>query len=179
MNSVRTPKGTELPLINLKGKAYLQVAHRLIWFNEVAERYSMDTFVHANSNDDKATVTATISVYDGKGEMIKRASGTKSEHKAHFPDFLEKAETGAIGRALAMLGYGTQFALADLDEEHRIVDSPVAIPAKATEAPATAAEKPAPKKIDKSTWRRVGSTPAAEPAKEAPAKAPASNDLGI
>jgi hypothetical protein len=32
--------------------------------------------------------------------------------------------SGAIGRALAALGYGTQFA-PELDEQHRIVDSPV------------------------------------------------------
>ena len=36
----------------------------------------------------------------------------------------EKAETKAVGRALAMLGYGTQFA-PELDEGERIVDSPV------------------------------------------------------
>ena len=63
----------------------------------------------------KATVT------DGKGG---HATGTKTENAANFPDYVEKAETGSIGRALAALGYGTQFA-PELDEEHRIVDSPV------------------------------------------------------
>jgi hypothetical protein len=57
-------------------------------------------------------------VTDGKGG---RATGTKSEKAVSFPDFIEKAETGAIGRALAALGYGTQFA-PELNEEHRIVD---------------------------------------------------------
>lgn len=63
----------------------------------------------------RATVT------DGKGG---RATGTKSENAASFPDYIEKAETGAIGRALAALGYGTQFA-PEMDEAHRIVDAPV------------------------------------------------------
>ena len=58
---------------------------------------------------------------DGKGGV---GTGTKSEKAASFPDFIEKSETGAIGRALAALGFGTQFA-PELDEEHRIVDSPV------------------------------------------------------
>ena len=40
-----------------------------------------------------------------------RASGYGSESKADFADYIEKAETKAIGRALAALGYGTQFAL--------------------------------------------------------------------
>ena len=31
--------------------------------------------------------------------------------------------SGAIGRALAMLGYGTQFTGDELNEEHRIVDA--------------------------------------------------------
>src|SRR5438034_1523983 len=60
-------------------------------------------------------------VKNGKGGI---GTGTKSEKAASFPDYIEKAETGAIGRALAALGYGTQFA-PDLDEQHRIVDAPV------------------------------------------------------
>src|SRR6266446_5272420 len=60
-------------------------------------------------------------VKNGKGGI---GTGTKSEKAASFPDYIEKAETGAIGRALAALGFGTQFA-PELDEEHRIVDSPV------------------------------------------------------
>ena len=58
---------------------------------------------------------------DGKGGV---ATGTKSEKAASFPDYIEKAETGSVGRALAALGYGTQFA-PELNEEHRIVDAPV------------------------------------------------------
>lgn len=61
-------------------------------------------------------------VKDGKGGV---AMGTKSEKAASFSDYIEKAETGAIGRALAALGYGTQFAGDEFDERHRIVDAPV------------------------------------------------------
>lgn len=66
----------------------------------------------------KATVTLQI------GNMIKRASATKSERAVDFPDFIEKANTGAVGRALAMIGFGTQFA-PEFDEGSRIVDAPV------------------------------------------------------
>ena len=47
----------------------------------------------------------------------------KSETMSDFRDYFEKAETKAIGRALAMLGYGTQFA-PELDEAERVVDTP-------------------------------------------------------
>ena len=44
-----------------------------------------------------------------------------------FPDYVEKAETGAIGRALGVLGYGTQFAPEFDEGTERIVDSPMPI----------------------------------------------------
>jgi hypothetical protein len=55
------------------------------------------------------------------------AQAHKAENKTGdgFKDYLEKAETGAIGRALAMCGYGTQFTGDELDEGVRIVDAPV------------------------------------------------------
>lgn len=61
-------------------------------------------------------------VTDGKGGI---ATGTKTENAASFPDYLEKAETGAIGRALAALGFGTQFTGDELDEGDRLADAPV------------------------------------------------------
>lgn len=124
MKTVSTPKGTTLPLMQLKGKDYLQVAHRLIWFNEVESNFAIDNQV-INLTDEVATVRTTISIFNKEGNLVKRATGTKTEHKKDFADFLEKSETGSLGRALAMLGYGTQFAIADLDEGERIVDSPM------------------------------------------------------
>jgi len=52
----------------------------------------------------------------------------KFEDAVGFADFREKAETGAIGRALALIGYGTQFCADELDEGARIVDSPIGKP---------------------------------------------------
>lgn len=59
------------------------------------------------------------------GNVKKRGMGNKAECAANFSDYKEKAQTGAIGRALATLGYGTQFTADEFDEGHRIVDSPV------------------------------------------------------
>lgn len=154
MKTLKSPKGNELPLTNLKGKGYLMVAYRLQWLNEDTElkkhSFSIDTVV-LNKTEDEATVRATVSVFDETGRLLRTAPGTKTETKEGFADFLEKAETGAIGRALAMIGYGTQFALADLDEGARIVDSPVVdVKASAKEED----EKPA----KKNTFRRPATT---------------------
>jgi hypothetical protein len=64
-------------------------------------------------------------IFDETGRLI--ATGTKTEYSERFTDFAEKAETGAIGRALAIAGYGTEAAI-DLDEgleKERIADAPV------------------------------------------------------
>lgn len=123
---------------------YLPVQWRLVWFRSICPEgtidteeleYELDREVEAETyvwNSEKRRSEKVIKkargyaryravVTDGKGG---RATGTKSENAANFADFGEKAETGAIGRALAALGYGTQFA-PELDEQHRIVDAPV------------------------------------------------------
>jgi hypothetical protein len=140
MKTVTTPKGTALPLANLKGKDYLMVAHRLQWFNETETNFRIETdFLLVN--DDQTVARATVTVFDKEGKEVKRASATKRETKKDFSDHTEKAETSAVGRALAMLGYGTQFAISDLDEGDRIVDSPVADTRGAASKPAESVSK--------------------------------------
>src|ERR1035437_5312714 len=123
-NTVRTPKGTELPLLNLKGKDYLQVAHRIQWFNEVADRFRVVTQFIKLDNE-QTIAQAHVTIFNKEGVEIKAVTATKRETKKDFSDHTEKAETGAIGRALALAGFGTQFAVSDLDEGSRLADAPV------------------------------------------------------
>lgn len=119
MKTFKTPKGTELPFLNLKGKDYLQVMHRLVWFREEHPDWSIVTSL-VESND--KYVVARSEIIDSSNRVI--ATAHKREDYAHFGDAIEKSEAGAIGRALSYCGYGTQFA-PELDEEDRIVDAPV------------------------------------------------------
>jgi hypothetical protein len=145
-------------LIELKSKngvqQYLEVKFRLVWFREIYPHGTIETeLVHLDLDREteeevfvwnaekrrsekvlkkaKGVAIFHAVVRDGKGGV---GSGTKMEKAASFPDFCEKAESGAIGRALATLGFGTQFVGDDLSEAHRIVDSPV-VPTQA-QAPA-------------------------------------------
>ena len=124
---------------------YLPVQWRLVWFRSLCPDGTIETeIVHLDLdreteeetyqwNNDLRRSEKVIkrapgfavfraTVRDGRGGV---ATGTKSEKAASFPDFIEKAETGSIGRALAALGYGTQFTGDEFDERHRIVDAPV------------------------------------------------------
>jgi hypothetical protein len=134
--------------IQLKSKAgsqdYLPVQWRLVWYRSVCPQGTIDTEeivvdldreVEAEAfvwNAEKRRSEKVIKqakgyarfravVTDGKGG---RATATGSEAAVDFPDYIEKAETKAVGRALAALGYGTQFA-PEFGENHRIVDAPV------------------------------------------------------
>ncbi len=136
-------------LIQIKGRNgsadYLPVQWRLVWFRSLCPDGTIETeIVHLDLdreteeesyqwNSETRRSEKVIKrapgfavfraiVKDGRGGM---AIGTKSEKAASFGDFIEKAETGAIGRALAALGYGTQFTGDEFDEQHRIVDAPV------------------------------------------------------
>lgn len=116
----KTLKGTELPLLNLRGKEYLEVKYRLVWFREDHPDWSIETEL-ISVTDVSAYAKATVR--DETGRII--ATSHKFESIQGFPDFIEKAETGSIGRALALIGYGTQFCADELDEGQRIVDAPV------------------------------------------------------
>ena len=112
--------GNELPIMDIKGKDYLQVAYRLVWFREQCPDWSIETEL-VQSSENFTLFKATIK--DPSGKVI--ATAHKQENQKGFPDnHLEKSETGAIGRALAMCGYGTQFA-PELEEGERLADSPL------------------------------------------------------
>jgi hypothetical protein len=143
----RVPFNPNEHLMQIKNRGgatdYLPVQWRLVWFRSLCPNGTIETEIvhldmdreteeegYAWNNETRRSekvmkralgfAICRATVKDGRGGV---AMGTKSEKAASFPDFLEKAETGAIGRALAGLGYGTQFA-PELDEQHRIVDAP-------------------------------------------------------
>lgn len=126
---VVTEKGTVLPLLNLKGKKYLMIAYRLQWLSEKYDNYTIDTEFPV-LNEEQTVAKATVTLFDKDGKVIRKAMAAKRETKKDFPDHMEKAETAAIGRALSMLGLGTQHAIADLDEGTRLADSPLEEPKK-------------------------------------------------
>lgn len=127
-------------------KPYLPVVHRIAWFRDVCSEDSIETeMLHLDLDREteeevsvwnaerrryekvmkhaKGFVIFRAIARDGKGGI---ATGTKSEKAAVFPDFIEKCESGSIGRALAALGYGTQFTGDELEASHEIVDATTA-----------------------------------------------------
>jgi hypothetical protein len=99
---------------------YLPVAARIAWFRKEHPLWSIITEVEQLANK---AVVMKATIKDMLGSVI--ATARKKETEIGFPDYIEKAETGAIGRALAMCGYGTLQA-PEFDEQDRLADAPVA-----------------------------------------------------
>ncbi len=78
------------------------------------------------------SVIMKAQILDTTGRLL--SEGIKYEDKTGFFDYLEKCESSAIGRALAFLGYGTQYALELEEGEDRLADAP------ATDKPKTIEE---------------------------------------
>jgi hypothetical protein len=95
------------------GRLYLPAAQRLVWFRDECPDWGITTeMIEGGQEAGFATVRATVS--NPEGRVI--ASGLKTETRQDFPaGWVEKAETGAIARALAVAGFGTQFS-PELDE---------------------------------------------------------------
>ena len=132
--SFTTSKGLELPLLNHKNKEYLQVMHRIQWFRSEHPTGILKTTMLSHQGEGQteyAVFKTEVYVDTDRGPMCI-ATGHKKETRAGFDDFMEKAETGSIGRALALCGYGTVFAADEFEEGNRLADSPVPILEKTT-----------------------------------------------
>jgi hypothetical protein len=120
-------------LMNLKGKDYLNVQNRLIWFIRdqralIAQGLATTTYVVRNElvEQDREGGWAHFKTYV-RDVLGNEATMYGSESAKDFPDYAEKAATKSLGRALLALGYGAGSA-PELDEGERVVDSPVARP---------------------------------------------------
>jgi hypothetical protein len=102
-------------------KDYLPVAARVLWFREKfppESGWGIDTTL-VDGGYEKKFAVYRCEIFNPEGQLI--ASGHNVEDVKGFGDFMQKAETGAIGRALATLGFGTMAAL----DEGEVVDSPI------------------------------------------------------
>lgn len=85
----------------VKGRDYLEVKWRIAWMRSEHPDAILDTDLVSHA-DDRAIMRAIVTLPDGGS-----ATGWGSETSASFENYIEKAETKAIGRALTALGYGT------------------------------------------------------------------------
>ena len=116
-------------LTRVNGSEYLEVKWRLVWLRDRHPHSQVETELIEHRGG-WALFRARVTAVDEGGVLRGSATGWGQESEGDFRDYLEKAETKAIGRALAALGFGTQFCS---DHEFgaaagRVVDQPVRRP---------------------------------------------------
>lgn len=118
---MRAPSFDTAPYMKvLGGKKYLPVAPRIAWLREVYPEARIETEIHTLDLDAKLCIAHARITIPSTGAS---AEDYGSETERDFKDYIEKAITKSVGRALASLGFGTLMAQ-ELDEGERIVDSP-------------------------------------------------------
>lgn len=148
-------------LRKLAGRDYLEVKWRLLWLRTEHPDAIMETEM-VRLDESFALFRAKVAI-PGGGE----ATGWGSETRQDFFDFIEKAETKALGRALAALGYGTQFcedfdfAAGSAGNAH-VVDSPVEFVPRGGESGANS--------VDRGTPSRPAAIPQASSSLATPAQ---------
>lgn len=100
--------------VDIKGKQYVPVAERVIWFNENVEDGSITTELLSEPAADRIVIKATVEA--GGKVFTGHAQETIGEGFINKTSALENAETSAVGRALAMMGIGVIESIASSDE---------------------------------------------------------------
>ena len=136
---------------------YLDVKWRLLWLRREHPDAEILT--------DLVKIEPTLAIFKATVTLPTggKATGYGSETAGDFGDFIEKAETKAIGRALNALGYGAHFS-----ENGEDVSGPATPPARHEPLPA-----PRPSPEHRAANRPEPAAPARREAAPAPARAAA------
>lgn len=128
--------------IEVEPKPYMQVAQRLVWFNHEKSDWVIETEIESEfesaSGQRYVRFKCSIKTPDGLTKRVAR----KTTQILSALDY-DKCETGAIGRCLALLGYGTQYAQDDLEDD--IVDAPTNLKTENKSEQKKETQKPLPK----------------------------------
>ena len=98
------PDWVRARIMKINKNPFIPAVTRIAWWRSVHPEHRF-AFTVLEGGQDAGFAVVQATVFNGDGELI--AQGTKSETRQDFPGgWIEKAETGALCRALAFLGFG-------------------------------------------------------------------------
>jgi hypothetical protein len=147
-----TDKQLKDKAIDIKGKDYVMVKDRILYFNEKypngcihteakrhEDRYEFKAYVVPDISNEKRIFTGHSQAVIGDGYINKTAA-------------MENAETSAVGRALAMMGIGVIDSIASVDEMNKAGANGTKKPPK--EPKAVSGDKAISVLVTKTKWER-------------------------
>ena len=108
--------------INIKGKEYITVNQRLIYFRNTNEFKGFGIKEDIVSIDDTEGIFK-VTIYDSNGEPIVSAHAQEYRDSSYInkTSFVENGFTSALGRALGYLGIGIDTSIASANEVQNAV----------------------------------------------------------
>lgn len=118
MATTKTDRSLQDKAIDIKGKAYVQVADRILYFNDTYPTGSIETEDYTEAGSDRVMIKATVTPdaeLPGR-KFVGRSQAVWGDGYINKTSALENAETSAVGRALAFMGIGVLDGVASVDE---------------------------------------------------------------
>ena len=128
--------------INIKGKEYILVKDRVLYFNENYPNGKIETELLSELNSEMVVMKATIT--PDVGNPIRIFTGfsqaTWGDGYINKTAAMENCETSAVGRALGMMGIGVIDSIASADEYNKAQTQPIYTPKKTNNDPRSIVE---------------------------------------
>jgi hypothetical protein len=102
---------------NIKGKAYVEVSQRILYFRTAPEYrgWSMETEL-ISYDDQSCIIRAVAKNPDGRIMAVGHAQEDRSSSMINKTSYIENGESSAWGRCLANLGIGIETSIASYEE---------------------------------------------------------------
>lgn len=112
-------KSLKAKAVDIKGKKYVLVSDRVLFFNETYPKGSITTELLSAPDAGTVVVKATIET-DGR-KFTGHSQAVIGDGYINKTSALENAETSAVGRALALMGIGVIESIASADEMNKAI----------------------------------------------------------
>tara|TARA_Y100001973_G_C5205664_1_gene341351 strand:+ start:1478 stop:2026 length:549 start_codon:yes stop_codon:yes gene_type:complete len=127
---------TQLKTIKIKGKEYVEVNERLMYFREHYPNYSLTSEVIEKTDN---SILILASIMDEQGRVV--ANGLAEEEKGstfiNKTSYVENCETSAWGRCLANFGIGLKTSIASAEEVQNAISNQDKVSSKTPEKKST------------------------------------------
>lgn len=111
--------------IDIKGKAYVLVADRVIYFNDTYPNGSIQTEILSSGERVEMRAIAIPDIDKPERKFIGHSQAVWGDGYINKTSALENCETSAVGRALALMGIGVIDSIASVDEIKKAESTPV------------------------------------------------------
>lgn len=115
----------KLPTVDIKGKDYVMVKDRVLYFNDTFKNGSIQTEIISPLESQTVIVKATVipDVENPERKFVDFSQAVIGQGYINQTSALENASTSAVGRALAYMGIGVIESIASADEVKKAINS--------------------------------------------------------